>query len=84
MIHRDLKPLNIFVKKTEELVIGDFGFAVQLEKGQETFVGTAGSPYYMAPEVLFESIHSTKSDIWSIGMIYLEMLEGCVPWKSKR
>lgn len=84
IIHRDLKPSNIFVDKAEEIVVGDFGFAIQLQSSQETFIGNAGSPYYMAPEVLSDNVHSSKSDIWAIGIIFLEMLNGCVPWKSKR
>jgi serine/threonine protein kinase len=51
--------------------LGDFGFAVQLDSIEETFQGSAGSPFYMAPEVLFKNVYSSKSDIWAIGMIYL-------------
>lgn len=49
IIHRDLKPSNIFVTQEEQLVLGDFGFAIELNNSHETFVGNAGSPYYMAP-----------------------------------
>jgi serine/threonine protein kinase len=38
----------------------------------------------MAPEVLFDDVFSIKSDIWAIGIIYLEMLIGHIPWKSRK
>lgn len=47
-----------------------------------------GSPYYMAPEILSEELlksikYSEKSDIWAIGITYLEMLTGKRPWKAR-
>jgi len=38
----------------------------------------------MAPEVLIDEVFSLKSDIWAIGVIYLEMLTGQIPWKSRK
>ena len=43
----------------------------------ESIVGT---PLYMAPQILEKKIYSTKCDIWSLGLIFYEMLTGLLPW----
>ena len=42
-----------------------------------------GSPLYMAPESLKKNEYSYKTDIWSVGVIFFELLTGETPWKSK-
>lgn len=83
VVHRDLKPENFMFKEldSEELKLIDFGLSTGCKKNQliTTF---AGSPYYMSPEVC-EKRYSTKCDVWSIGVIFYELLTGSLPFKSE-
>ncbi len=75
VLHRDLKPANIMIDGRGEVRITDFGIAVLLEpRGKDTDV--AGTPGYMAPEVLSGSPPSLRSDIYSLGAVMYEMVTG--------
>jgi serine/threonine protein kinase len=67
--------------------IGDFGFAykcIHNKKVEEFNVPSAGSPLYMAPEVLEDGKNSSHlSDIWSLGVVFFEMLTGRMPFPAK-
>jgi serine/threonine protein kinase len=73
LIHRDLKPQNVFVANNEKsLFIGDFGLVTKLEK---TFLSTvAGTLRFMAPEVLSNKKYEYAADVWSLGCIFYELL----------
>ncbi|CAD8050293.1 unnamed protein product [Paramecium sonneborni] len=77
-IHRDLKPANILIHD-EQCKIADFGFSRPLpsECVMESLVGT---PLYMAPQILTKQQYTSKCDIWSLGLIFYEMLFGTLPW----
>jgi len=78
VIHRDLKPRNIFLDKSEILKIGDFG--VSTDKTQaETYVGT---PAYLAPELQRAGKYDNKVDMWALGCILLDMLTLTPPPES--
>jgi serine/threonine-protein kinase ULK2 len=83
VIHRDLKPANIL--NHEGIVkIADFGFAKYVDNYTSQLLRSCvGSPLYMAPQVLGRKSYSTKCDIWSIGVIFYEMLFHDVPWKGR-
>jgi serine/threonine protein kinase len=74
VIHRDFKLANILRNK-HEVKIADLGFAkvMGLKSEAETVLGTKQT---MAPEVLHEDLYSTKADIWSLGIVYYQMLFG--------
>lgn len=80
LLHRDIKPANILIGQDGEARLGDFGFSTRDEEVDKDRNVNIGSPLYMAPEVLKGNNYSSKADMWSIGLIYLETLIGDLPW----
>lgn len=79
VIHRDVKPSNIFVERSGQIVLGDFGLALDIQQGSvgETF----GSVHYIAPEQAQRSSDAVpESDLYSMGIILYEMLTGILPF----
>lgn len=78
IIHRDLRPANILIEKNKRVRVADFGISKLLANTQyaKTIIGT---PPYMAPEQ-FEGKTVFSSDLYSIGVIFYEMLTGTVPF----
>ena len=71
-MHRDLKTLNIFLKKDLQIKIGDLGVAKILLKN--SFAKTViGIPYYLSPEICEEKPYNDKSDVWALGCILYEL-----------
>ena len=86
IVHRDLKPENIlFVKDTldSEIKISDFGLSKYISDPNEKMKSMAGTPYYIAPEVI-KCSYNSKCDIWSIGVIAYVALCGELPFKDKK
>tara|TARA_B110001469_G_scaffold126654_1_gene144910 strand:+ start:2334 stop:3641 length:1308 start_codon:yes stop_codon:yes gene_type:complete len=82
IIHRDLKPQNILITGVGDIKITDFGFARYFDN--DLLIQTiCGSPLYMAPEIMKSQKYDYKSDLWSVGIIFYEMLVGNTPFKSK-
>lgn len=81
VIHRDIKGANILTNKDGSVKLADFGVSSRtatptLAQNENEVVG---SPYWMAPEVIEQSGASTASDIWSVGCVVVELLEGKPP-----
>ena len=74
VLHRDLKPNNIFMRSAGHAVIGDFGIARSLNYTQEMARTRIGTPYYVAPEVVRGVPYNAKADVWSFGVILYEVM----------
>lgn len=79
MMHRDVCSGNVLISNEGAVKLCDFGYAVQFEAGREKSCTVVGSPYWMAPEVSTGSKYDYKADIWSLGIVALEMAEGLPP-----
>jgi serine/threonine protein kinase len=79
ILHRDLKPTNILFHNGVAK-IADFGFCKEMMNNELTQT-MVGSPIYMAPEVLKGSVYDNRADIWSLGVIFFEMLYGFCPYE---
>ena len=76
IIHRDIKPENIMFGKDGEIRLVDFGLAKESSVKMKTFAGT---PYFMAPEVLSHN-YGFKCDIWSMGCVLYMLVTGKLPF----
>jgi len=66
-----------------ELKIADFGFSKKLKNKSQSNKTICGTPLYMAPQVVQKHQYSYKADIWSIGVILFEMLNGQTPFHAR-
>jgi DNA-binding response OmpR family regulator len=82
ILHRDLKPPNVMLRETDEVALIDFGLARNLEGGlSSTRTGVLrGSPYYMSPEQALGEELDARTDLYSLGIIFYEMLTGRKPF----
>lgn len=72
VVHRDLKPENILLTsktKPSSIKIADFGLAVEVRGGERKWLGWAGTPLYMAPEIIERRRYGWPIDMWSCGVI---------------
>ena len=76
-MHRDIKPDNIMITENDTVRLIDFGLAVTQKKKQLHQV--AGTPYYMAPEVI-DASYGRQSDIWSLGVVLYTLVSGYLPF----
>ncbi|KAJ9449979.1 Mitogen-activated protein kinase kinase kinase 3 [Diplonema papillatum] len=81
VVHRDIKGANVLVTTDGIVKLADFGNARQLHDNSIA-ISLGGSPYWMAPEVIQMTGHSTPADVWSVGATITEMVTGRPPWSE--
>lgn len=83
ILHRDVKPGNIILTQSGGAVLTDFGIAQAASDTRLTRTGTSiGSPEYMAPEQIEGKQLDLRADLYSLGVVFFQMLTGQVPYKG--
>jgi len=82
ILHRDLKPGNIFLDKNQNVKLGDFGLSRVMNQDSVFAYTHVGTPYYMSPEQINDQKYNEKSDIWSTGCIIYELAALRAPFEA--
>lgn len=82
VLHRDLKPGNVFFDANGNVKLGDFGLS-RIMGDESVYAYThVGTPYYMSPEQISDQKYNEKSDIWSAGCVIYELSALRAPFEA--
>jgi serine/threonine protein kinase len=82
ILHRDIKPGNVFFDIGNNIKLGDFGLSRILSDESQYARTNVGTPYYMSPEQIHEAKYNEKSDIWSAGCLLYEIVSLRPPFEA--
>ena len=88
IVHRDIKPKNIFVDCDSDsfglrIKVGDFGSSKLLDEGTICTKTIVGTPYYLSPEICSLRTYDFKTDVWSFGCVFYELLTNRHPFEGR-
>ena len=80
IVHRDVKPENVFINNDGHIVLGDFGLARKLHAKEDTVSidDMFGTPAYTAPEMFIGKPYGREVDLWAFGVMLYELITGQV------
>jgi len=82
IVHRDVKAANVFLTKRGIAKLGDFGVSRQLDASVALASTRVGTPYYLAPEIFEGRPYGRAADVWSLGVLFYEILALRVPFTA--
>lgn len=82
LLHRDLKPQNIFVSDEGSAVIGDFGSVKRVPDGHTGVPGSGHSVLYRPPESVSTGVYGKPGDLYQVGMVLYQLLGGALPYEE--